>query len=177
MKYLRRLVWFLASRLLVITGVAALMTVVFYYAMNLANIHVVLKDGMAMRAKVVMMGEDPGELTKYFQSAFLERDETLNTLSPYGDYNIRGIDHRLETGFLWTWPWDESVRVDIIERIPRIDGRAKGTKAEALIAQRGDSAIHPPAWNSARYRAVLIRENGQWRIKSLSLLEYLTESQ
>lgn len=48
---------------------------------------------------------------------------------PYRDYNIRGIDHRLEMGFLWTWPWDDVVRVDIIERIPSIDGRAKGTRA------------------------------------------------
>ena len=58
MKYLRRLVWFLASRLLLITVLVGLMVTVFYYAMNLANIHVVLKDGMAMRAKVIMMDED-----------------------------------------------------------------------------------------------------------------------
>ena len=52
MKYLRRFVWYLASRLLLICVVLGLMIVTFYYAMNMANIQVVLKDGMAYRAQV-----------------------------------------------------------------------------------------------------------------------------
>ena len=179
MKYLRRLIWFIASRLLVFTLVCGLMVVTFYYAMNLTNIHVVLKDGMARRAQVIMMGEDEAELTKYFQSAFLERDQALivlhQGLSPYQDYNVRGIDHRLEMGFVWLWPWDETARVDITERIPRIDGRVKGSKAEAAIATGGGSALYPPAWQSARYRATLVKENGRWRIKSLTLLQNLAQ--
>ena len=47
--------------------------------MDIANIHVVLKDGMAARAKVVMMGEDADVLTRYFQSSFLERDAVLTS--------------------------------------------------------------------------------------------------
>ena len=175
MKYLRRLLWFLASRLLVVTLIASLMVTVFYYAMNLTNINVVLKDGMAARVKVVMMGDDVSGLTRYFQSSFLDRDEVLTADSPYDDYNIRGIDHRLEMGFFWTWPWEETARVDIVERVLSIDGRAKGTRAEALIAEGGASAIYPPAWKSAKYRAVLVKENGQWKIRSLTLLGYLDE--
>lgn len=176
MTYLRRLVWFLASRLFIVTMVLGLAVTVFYYAMNLTNIQVVLKDGMAARAKVIMMGDPVSGLTRYFQPAFLERDEMLNDeTQPYDDYTIRGIDHRLEMGFLWTWPWDETVRVDIVERIPSIDGRAKGTRAEALIAERGASAVYPPQWRSARYRAVVVKDNGQWRIRSLTLIEYLDE--
>ena len=47
MKHLRRTIWYLASRLLGICLVLGLMVVVFYYAMNATNIHVVLKDGIA----------------------------------------------------------------------------------------------------------------------------------
>ena len=179
MKYLRRFIWYVATRLLVITLIAGLMVMVFYYAMNLANIQVVLKDGMARRAQVIMMDEDAAELSKYFQTAFLESDTALiasqRGQSPYEDYTIRGIDHRLEMGFVWLWPWNETVRVDIIERIPRIDGRIKGSKAEEAVAQRGESAIYPPSWQSGRYRAVLVKENGQWFIRSLNLLETLSE--
>ena len=179
MKYLRRFVWHIASRLLAVCLVLGLMVVAFYYAMNVTNIYIVLKDGMARRAQVVMMEEDASELTKYFQSSFLERDPAVQTTlaggSPYQEYNIRGIDHRLNMSFLWVWPWDESVRVDITERIPSIDGRIRGDKAEAAIAQRGDTAIYPPKWTSARYRAVLAKENGQWRIRSLVLIEELEE--
>jgi len=177
MKYLRRLIWYAASRLMLITLVLGLMVVSFYYAMNATNIYIVLKDGMARRAQVVMMEEDPAELTKYFQQSFLERDSAVQTTvsgySPYQNYNIRGMDHRIEMGFTWVWPWDTTARVDIVERIPRIDGRIKGSKAEAFIAQYGEDVLYPPKWTSARYRAVLVKDNGQWRIRSLTLLEEL----
>lgn len=179
MKYLRRTIWYLASRLLLACMVLGMMVVSFYYAMNTTNIYVVLKDGMARRAQVIMMEEDPAELTKYFQPAFLERDSALvasrQGASPYDDYNVRGIDHRLDMSFLWVWPWDETARVDVVERIPRIDGRIRGDKAEAAVAADGPGAVYPPPWQSARYRAVLAKENGQWRIKSLTLIEKLAD--
>ena len=179
MKYLRRLIWHIASRLLIITVVLGMMVISFYYAMNMSNMYVVLKDGMARRAQVVMMQEDASELNKYFQQSFLARDQavqdTLNGLSPYRDYTIRGIDHRLEMGFTWVWPWDTTAKVVIVERIPRIDGRIKGTKAEDYIAVYGDDAIYPPRWVSARYQVQMVKENGRWHIRSLQLLEALPE--
>ena len=175
MKYLRRLIWWIGGHLLVSVIVLGLMVVTFYYAMNATNIYVVLKDGMAARARVVMMEEDPRQLSRYFQESFLEKDAVLLTVSqgtsPYRDYNVRGIDHRLNLEFFWVWPWDTSTRVTLTESIPRIDGRAKGTRAEALVASGGSRALYPPSWQSGRYRCVLVRESGQWRIKSLTLLE------
>ncbi len=179
MRHLRRFIWHIASRLLIVTVVLGMMVIGFYYAMNMTNLHVVLKDGMARRAQVVMMQEDAAELTKFFQSSFLERDaavsQAVNGYSPYQDYNIRGIDHRLEMGFTWVWPWDSTARVDVIERIPRIDGRIKGSKAEAYIEQYGEDVIYPPKWQSAQYRVQLIKDNGQWKIRSLSLIRNLTD--
>ena len=69
MKYLRRLIWHIASRLLIITVVLGMMVISFYYAMNMSNMYVVLKDGMARRAQVVMMQEDVSELNKFFQQS------------------------------------------------------------------------------------------------------------
>ena len=54
MKYLRRIIWFFANRLLVACVILGLIMTVFYYAMNLSNIQIVLKDGMASRAKYIM---------------------------------------------------------------------------------------------------------------------------
>ena len=140
MQYLRRLVWYIASRLLVITLVLGLMVTGFYYAMNVTNINVVLKDGMARRAQVIMMTEDSSELTKYFQESFIQRDPQVQNAiagySAYKDYNIRGMDHRLEMSFFWVWPWDTVARVTIVERIPRIDGRAGGIRpVSARVAE------------------------------------------
>ena len=58
--------------------------------MNATNIYIVLKDGMAKRAQVIMMEEDASELTKFFQSSYLQRDQNLQIAlegkSPYTYY-------------------------------------------------------------------------------------------
>ena len=179
MKHLRRLIWHIASRLLIVTLVLGLLITGFYYAMNMTNIYIVLKDGMARRAQVVMMTEDVQELRKYFYDSFLSRDGAVQTVlegtSPYQAYNIVGIDHRLSMSFTWVWPWDSTARVDITERIPAIDGRVKGTVAEDYIDRFGSDALYPPEWISARYRATLVKENGQWKILSIQTIEKLEE--
>jgi len=173
MKYLRRIIWFVAGRLLVVCLILGLLMTVFYYAMNLSNIQIILKDGMANRAKVIMgVSADAEELNRYFQQACLDSDESLAAAlrgnSPYADYNVRGIDHRLDMSFFWLWPWDSSVRLTISERVPRIDGRVKGLKADEVIARNGDGAVYPPAWPDAKYRVLLVRESGQWKIRNLT---------
>ena len=71
-------------------------------------------------------------------------------------------------GFLWVWPWDNTVRLTISEKIPRIDGRVKGNKADEVIAREGASGVYPPSWQDSEYRVLLTRENGQWKIKTLT---------
>ena len=175
MKYLRRGLWYIASRLLLLCFLLGVAITVFYYSMNLSNIQVVLKDGMAARAKVIMgIENDPAVLNRYFHTTYVSTDETLsaamNGNSEYTDYNVRGIDHRLSMGFLWTWPWDSSARLNIRESIPRIDGRVKGTRADEVIAKNGAGAVYPPEWADAQYRVALVKENGQWKIRSLTLI-------
>ena len=165
MRKLRRFIWYLAGRLLLITVLLGLFTVTFYYAMNASNIYIVLKDGMAKRAQVIMMGESPSDLTKFFQGSYLQRDENLllaiDGRSPYSYYTIRGIDHRLEMTWMWCWPWESTARVEFIETIPRIDGRVNGGYES------------PPKWQGGRYTATMVKENNQWHIRSLSLVELL----
>ena len=173
MKYLRRGVWYVAGRLLILCLVLGIAVTVFYYAMNLTNIQIVLKDGMAGRVKVIMgMETDVSSLNKYFLNSCIAADEAVamaqNGNSTYADYNVRGIDHRMNMGFMWTWPWATSVQLTITEQVPRIDGRVKGTRADAVIAQNGSSAVYPPAWPDAEYQVNLVRENGQWKIRSLT---------
>ena len=167
MKYLRRFVWYLASRLLLICVAPGLMIVAtFYYAMNMANIQVVLKDGMAYRAQVVMMDADPSELTrKYFYAQLLgEQDQVLLAVqqgtSPYKDYNVRG--HRPPAGN------------GIGDVVLAVGGDGPGgyyrahpphrwpcqgnRRADALVAAGGSAGADPRAWQSAKYRAVLVKE-------------------
>ena len=73
MKYLRRLIWYVATRLLVLLCVLGLMTTAFYFSMNATNIYIIIKDGMAKRAQTIMMGTDES-LEAYFSKSYLDRD-------------------------------------------------------------------------------------------------------
>lgn len=179
MTKLRRFIWYLASRLLLVIVLLGLFTVTFYYAMNATNVYIVLKDGMAKRAQVIMMGENPDELNKFFQSSFLQRDENLlvalDGQSPYRCYTIRGIDHRLELTWMWGWPWESTVRAEFTERIPRIDGRVNRAYADTAKQLFGEGYESPPKWQAGRYAATLVKENNRWHIKSISLKRALTD--
>lgn len=167
MKKLRRLVWFIAGRLTLITCILGLMTIAFYFSMNAANIYVILKDGMAQRAMTVMMKTDPEELNKYFSAAYLPLDTRLATLregtNPYEPYQVTGIDHRLRMEWMWSWPWEDTARATVTEEVPAIDGRI----LPGLREQTPEEGWYPPRWPSARYDVILIRENGRWHIREL----------
>ena len=140
MKYLRRLIWYFVIRLLILSLILGLMMTVFYYAMNLTNIQIVLKDGMAYRARYVMgIDSTRKEMEKYFATYSIENDDTVLQAeagnSPYKDYNVRGLDHRIQMGYLWVWPWDNTAQVLIQEQIPRIDGRVKGIKHGVVFGE------------------------------------------
>lgn len=172
MKYLRRMVWYIAGRLFFVSTLLSLFIVVFYYSMNASDIYIVLKDGMAKRAQVIMLDEKSNDLNKYFQPAFIERDEALQIAisgsSPYTWYKVRGIDHRIELKWLWSWPWDNTATVDFIERIPHIDGNVLAQYREVVVDQNGEEALYPPKWQAGKYKAVMIHENGRWLVKSIT---------
>ena len=46
----------------------------------------------------------------------------------------------------------------------------KGTRADEVIAKKGGSAVYPPEWADAQYRVSLVKENGQWKIRGLTLI-------
>jgi len=176
-KYLRRLIWYISSRLLILLCVLGLMTMAFYFSMNATNIYIILKDGMAKRAQVVMMGEEM-DLTSYFSQACLDRDrqlaEALNGQSTYQNYyTITGFDHRISLDSFWCWPWDNTAQATITERIPAIDGKLKSSAREAATA--AGLSLSSPKWQTVQYAVVLGRENGQWHVKNLTATRVINE--
>lgn len=165
MKQLRRFIWFIASRLLALLFVLGLITCVFYYAMNASNAYVLLKDGMAKRAQVIMQGEN-NDLRLYFSDACLERDVALRAENRYQTYySITGFDHRLDMNYFWCWPWEDTARATVTESVPAIDGKLKSALREEALSLNLPAV---PKWQSVRYSVILSREMGQWRIKSLT---------
>lgn len=179
MRILKRLLDFIASRLFIVTVVCALLVISFYLAMNTANIWVLISDGLDARAGVVMMGNDASELENYFRQEFLSQDPVLQVglsdSSPYRDYEIRGYDHRVQMISVWSWPWENVARAEIIESIPAIDGTIRSSRREAALAEGGEERLSPPAWATSRYHVTLVRTAGRWKISNLELLEQIQD--
>ena len=121
MKYIRRLLWFVATRLAAISVIVGLLVLVFYLAMNTANIYLLLSDGMKLRTGVILTREDAEELTSFFTDDFLMSDETLSIglsqQSPYVDYNIDTFNYEMTMEWMWAWPWENTATATIVEKV------------------------------------------------------------
>ena len=179
MRVLKRFLNFIASRMFFLTVISALLIISFYLAMNTANIWVLIDDGLTARASVVLMGTDSSDLSKYFKQEFINQDPVLQVglsdTSPYKDYEIRGFDHRVRMVSVWSWPWENVARAEIIESIPAIDGTIRASRREAALDAGGEERLSPPAWATSRYRVTLTRTAGRWMISNLQLIEQIEE--
>ena len=179
MRKLKRFLGFIASRMFFLTVISALLIIAFYLAMNTTNIWVLIDDGLSARAAAVMMDENPSELSKYFRQEFINQDPVLQVglsdSSPYKDYEIRGFDHRVRMVSVWSWPWENVARAEIIESIPAIDGTIRSSRREAALAAGGEARLSPPDWATSRYRVTLTRTAGRWMISNLQLIEQIEE--
>ncbi|MBO4378016.1 MAG: hypothetical protein J5889_03580 [Clostridia bacterium] len=167
MRSLRRFVWFIASRLLIALLVMGVLTITLYYAMNATGIYVIIKDGMAKRAQVIMMNEPTSSLDSYFSQNWIARDdavqEAVNGSGPYQNCSITGFDHRISLSRVWSWPWENYATATVTESIPGIDGRS----ATGSV----------PAWPTSKYTITLSKESGTWKIRNITLLERVTNEQ
>ena len=179
MRILKRLLSFLASRLFLLTIISALLIISFYLALNTANIWVLIDDGLSARAAVVLMDEEQANLSKYFRQEFINQDPVLQVglsdVSPYKDYEIRGFDHRVRMVSVWSWPWENIARAEVIESMPAIDGTIRSSRREAALAAGGEARLSPPKRASSRYRVTLTRPAGRWMISNLQLIEQIEE--
>lgn len=174
MKYVRRLMWFIASRLLIVTLLASVLVCAFYMCMNSANIYVVVSDGLDKRVEVVLTREDSAELSSYFHSDFLKADPVLNLAftdsSPYVNYDISDYEHSLSIEALWAWPWDTTATCRIVERVPSITGTV-------LSSKKNEASEKVPSWQGGRYDLTLVNVNGQWKISGMKQLAAFVEDQ
>lgn len=177
MKYVRRLLWFLASRLVVISLVLMALLLAFYFAMNAANIYILLSDGMKLRTNVILTREDADQLNNYFRKDFLDSDAALNiglsNESPYINYRISEFEDDLTMEWVWSWPWENTATATIVYRVPEIKGSVLPNKTELVKSDLLSES--PPTWQGGRYRMTLYRVNGQWKIAGMQQTQIILE--
>lgn len=174
MVYIRRMIWYIASRLALLCALLGMLVCGFFMCMNLANVYIVLDEGLEKRVEVCLTREDAESLNKYFHADFLNADPALvsafDGTSAYEDYTISGFDYEMKVESLWSWPWDDYATCTVVERVPSIDGRVISSRADALPED-------PPAWRGGRYNITLVKENGVWKIVGMQQTAELLESE
>lgn len=172
MKYLRRFVGFIASKVFVLTLCISVLACAFYMAMNTANVYIVLNDGLEKRVEVILTREDAPELNNYFHADFLNADPVLKSAydgsSPYQNYNITDFEHSLEIESLWAWPWDTYATCTVIERVPSITGTV-------LSSKKNEVSSEIPAWSGGRYDITLVKTGGKWKIIGMNQTSIIVE--
>ena len=175
MRAIRRFLTFIASRLFCVTHVVSLAILSFFTAMIVANIWILTDEGLEARARAVIQGTETAQLTNYFTEDFILQDPVLmvgtGASSPYRDYSIRSVSHKTRMHTIWAWPWDNTATAEVTESIPAIDGTILAAQREAALAAGGEERLKPPAWETSRYRVMLQRTGGRWKISALQRME------
>lgn len=173
MLHLRRLVWFIASRLILISVVCGMLVCGFYMCLNTADIYVILTDGLQKRAEVILTRDEAEKLNFYFHSDFLGTDPALegafDGTSAYVDYKISDFEYDLSIEKLWAWPWDSHATCTVVERIPTIRG-------SVISSRKSEVPSEIPAWQGGRYDITLIKEDGVWKIIGMQQTTVLMEA-
>lgn len=173
MLHFRRLVWFIASRLILLCILCGILVCGFYMCLNTANIYIILTDGLEKRASVILTQEDAENLNFYFHADFLSADRALegafDGTSVYDDYTITDFEYDLKIEKLWAWPWDNYATCTVVERRPslRIPSPSSARRrpksppsrrrwrpwASSWTSSRPRSTPNRPSWTTSRPRS------------------------
>ena len=173
MLYLRRLVWFIASRLVLVCVLCGMLVCGFYMCLNTANIFVILNDGLEKRAEVILTRQEAEKLNFYFHADFLSTDPALEGAfdgsSVYDDYTITDFEYELKIENLWAWPWDSYATCTVVERIPSITG-------SVISSRKSEASPTVPGWQGGRYDLTLVKDDGAWKIIGMQQTTVLMEA-
>ena len=173
MVHLRRLIWFIASRLILICIICGMLVCGFYMCLNTANIYVILTDGLEKRADVILTQQEAEKLNFYFHADFLSTDPALegafDGTSIYDDYTITDFEYDLKIEKLWAWPWDDFATCTVVERVPSITGTV-------IASRRSEVSATVPGWQGGRYDITLIKDEGEWKIIGMQQTTVLMEA-
>lgn len=160
MKYVRRFMWFWASRLLIVTLVVSIVVCAFYMCMNSANIYIVLTDGLEARVRTILTASGAETLGDYFHADFLNQDTALQGPLTEPASSARITLPTLITCFRWKscgLAWDD------VATCHRHRARASIT-GKVLSSRKGEVDEQIPAWQGGRYEITLKRSGGKWKI-------------
>ncbi len=136
----------------------------FTFAMNYANITILVTDGMKTRTGVVLGYTERDELPKFFAESYLAGDRLLEDTT-YTDFTINRFDAQVEILSLHTLPWEDTATVRLTETAT-IDGELPISK-QTPEQLANPNKIRPPEWQDGSYELTLVKTQEQWIIADM----------
>ena len=133
----------------------------FVFCARLANLYILVNEGMALRIECIIQDGPKEELDNYFTPECIAYDGRLQD-STYQPYTVTSYNYMLDFSRIRVWPWLTDLSVDVLEQADRIMGTANSNAVDP------DSA--PPPWTPIRYRLTATKVKGSWRISSITTL-------
>ena len=161
MEYVLRFFLCLLKWALIVVVVVTLCTAAFTFAMDYANINILVTDGMKTRTGVVLGVTNPEELPKFFTEEYLAGDLLLYD-ETYHDFTINSFDAQVEIEKLTTRPWSSEAAVRLNETAV-IDGELPiALQTPEQLAN--PNKIRPPEWQGHTFEMRLEKIDGRWII-------------
>ena len=145
---------------LVFLGVM-LCVLAFVSCARLANLYILVNEGMALRIECILQDGPREELNNYFTAECIAADGRLLDAT-YQPYTVSSYNYVLDFSRIRVSPWLKDMSVDVLEQADKITGTANSNAVDP------DSA--PPPWTPIRYRLTAAKVNGSWRISSITTL-------
>ena len=133
----------------------------FISCARLANLYILVNEGMSLRIECILQVGPTEELDNYFTAECIASDGRLQDTT-YQPYTVSSYNYVLDFSHIRVWPWLKTMSVDVLEQADRITGSANSNAVDP------DSA--PPAWTPIRYRLSIRKVKGSWRIGAITTL-------
>ena len=161
LRFLSRSSLYIARTIALIFLSAALCVLSFVSFARLANLYILVNEGMALRIECILQDGAREELDNYFTAECIAYDGRLLDTT-YQPYTVASYNYMLDFSRIRVWPWLRDLSVDVLEQADRITGTANSNAVDP------DGA--PPAWTPIKYRLTVTKVKGSWRISSLTTL-------
>lgn len=128
---------------------------------RLANLYILVNEGMALRIQCILQDGPREELDNYFTAECIAADGRLYDAT-YQPYTVSSYNYMLDFSRIRVWPWLGDLTVDVLEQADHIVGTANSNAV--------DPDSDPPAWTPIRYRLTASKVKGSWRISAITTL-------
>ena len=171
MNYVLRVLLFIAGLLLAVVLITGLCVMGFKVAEASGNAYVIASEGMQVRAQNILMpnAASTGDMAKYF-TVICTADDSELTENAYAGDRITAFDYRASVESVWAQPWKNRATVTLTESVPTINGVHPTGDTDDSGAAVG-TACAP--WEKRRYKLTLLRQDEQWLIDRMEILEVL----